>query len=271
MKRFLKVVCNPTRLTVFPRIRSGYMAESTWSYSNQEEWRKIPGCHAGGKCQSPINISFPITERKASLKPIQLSSDWYKPLSGMLLNTGTSLRFEPSAGSSPLRVETSFGAYNLAQFHFHWGPCPGRGSEHTVNNTSQDAELHFVLTNSDVSKTDLTVLGVLLKGNATLPLAGVWEPLATPPKYDQTVQISDYPIAKLFPGRLDYWHYCGSLTTPPCSEIVTWYVFQEVVILPTKVLEGWRKMEGDVKGTPLTSNYRAVQLLNKRKIFTFAV
>ena len=249
--------------------KRGYMATSSWSYDNQDEWKNVPGCQANGVHQSPINITKADVQNDAGLKSIQLNSHWYNGLSGTLANSGTSLRFDVSDSDAKLTAETSLGLYNLIQFHFHWGPCAGQGSEHTINGVSQDAELHFVLRNNDTTKNDLTVLGVLLKGLATQSITDVWKPLSMPPKFKQSLAVQNYPVSHLFPKSFNYWHYTGSLTTPPCSEVVNWYVFHEHVSMPVQVLEAWRKMEQDDNGVPLPSNYRSVQLLNDRNVFNF--
>lgn len=31
--------------------------------------------------------------------------------------------------------------------------------------------------------------------------------------------------------RQGYWHYSGSLTTPPCSPIVQWYLMKEPIVM----------------------------------------
>ena len=35
-------------------------------------------------------------------------------------------------------------------------------------------------------------------------------------------------------GNLSYWHYPGSLTTPPCSESVLWHVLKEPIKISKK-------------------------------------
>ena len=240
---------------------------SSWSYDNQDEWMKIPGCQANGVHQSPINIKKSDVKNDCELKPIQLSPHWYSGISGTLINSGMSLRFN-AASDTTASVVTNRGLYNLVQFHFHWGSCSGQGSEHTINGESQDAELHFVLTNNTTEQ-DLAVLAVLLKGHQSPSIPDAWKPLSTPPKYEQTIHIKDYPISRLFPKSFSYWNYNGSLTTPPCSETVHWYVFHEHVPVPVQVLEAWRKMEQRCDGTPLLSNYRSVQQLNDRNVFNF--
>lgn len=45
---------------------------------------------------------------------------------------------------------------------------------------------------------------------------------------------------KLLPKNKSYWTYLGSLTTPPCTESVTWIVFKEPIEVSPEQLDKFR-------------------------------
>jgi carbonic anhydrase len=102
------------------------------------------------------------------------------------------------------------------QFHFH---AP---SEHLVNGRPALMEIHFVHKNSAGS---LAVVGVLVEqGPPNMALAEVWNHLpegAGPAQDFDGVLING---RDLLPADGGYFRYMGSLTTPPCSEGVNWFV-----------------------------------------------
>ncbi|NNE98774.1 MAG: hypothetical protein HKN25_07110 [Pyrinomonadaceae bacterium] len=66
-----------------------------------------------------------------------------------------------------------------------------------------------------------------------------------------TKYIKDFPAQKrrrqdrsdgLFPKETSYYNYQGSLTTPPCSEVVSWYVMKRPVTASKAQLESFAKM-----------------------------
>ena len=71
----------------------------------------------------------------------------------------------------------------------------------------------------------------------------------------------------LLPDSLDYWFYEGSLTTPPCSETVAWFVLKERITVPGAYLDLLRGVEEDEDGTLLTFNFRDAQKLGDRTVY----
>jgi carbonic anhydrase len=107
--------------------------------------------------------------------------------------------------------------YSLVQFHFH---AP---SEHTVAGEHFPMEMHFVHQADDGA---LAVVGVLIEEGAENPsIAPLWAQLSEAPGTETTVQIPPEFAEHVFSGdATGVYYYGGSLTTPPCSEGVSWYV-----------------------------------------------
>jgi len=68
----------------------------------------------------------------------------------------------------------------------------------------------------------------------------------------------------LLPSRRAYLAYDGSLTTPPCSETVAWYVWETPLTVPASQVLKWQRAVGEQK--TLRLNARALQPLNGRSV-----
>ena len=64
--------------------------------------------------------------------------------------------------------------------------------------------------------------------------------------------------SKLLPERRKYFHYVGSLTHPPCSEGVKWYVLTDPISISSEQLRKFSRL--------IPMNARPVQALNNRKV-----
>ena len=159
--------------------------------------------------------------------------------------------------------------------HMHWGADDQEGSEHTVNDESYPLELHFVHTK--VGETDTTaqdyysVIGVFAQVDDSMPITGVWKQLniSAIQTYLSTTPVTEFTYRSLLPSSLNYYHYPGSLTTPPCSETVQWFVLKETITVPGAYVNSLRQIGSDANQTALVLNFREVQDLGQRTVLSF--
>ena len=187
-----------------------------WTYDCDEgptHWGDLdPGftlCKTGVK-QTPVDLPA----KPAPAKGITVTAPTYAPVPLQLVNNGHTVNAIDGAASSFVFGGTK---YTLSQFHLH---AP---SEHTVAGESFPAELHLVHKSAD-GKT--LVVGIFLrKGKENAVLAPFFANLpteaTTEPRVVPGVTID---IGSFIPKKPRYAHYDGSLTIPPCSEDVSWFV-----------------------------------------------
>jgi len=146
--------------------------------------------------------------------------------------------------------------YRLLQFHFH---AP---SEHTFNGVIYPLEVHFVHQNPATG--DLAVIGVVFEmgthNNTWLNDLFNHLPHFVEHKSEGEVEydLSIDPYAA-FPEDLSYYHYMGSLTTPPCTEGLKWFVLKQVQQVSQYQLDTWYEH--------VSPSNRPVQNLNGRTLF----
>ncbi|NXJ42673.1 CAH9 anhydrase, partial [Ciconia maguari] len=166
--------------------------------------------------------------------------------------------------------------YRAVQLHLHWGSPSGPGSEHTVNGRRFAAEIHVVHYNTKydnfkeamVHPDGLAVLGAFLEvGPRENPYyQEILEHLYKIQREGEEVLVPGFNIAGLLPANLKlYFHYNGSLTTPPCYQTVKWTVFNQTMLLShDQVCQGNELRAGNDK--PLQNNYRLAQDLHGRRV-----
>lgn len=217
-----------------------------WEYKGEhgpEHWADLDKanavCSAGGQ-QSPINITSAI---KAEVDPITVS---WKKSAGKMVNNGHTIQINMPEGSSITRDGK---VYDLLQFHFH---AP---SEHQVDGKTYPMEVHFVHKNKKDG--DLAVLGIFI---APEQKHDVFSMLAKnfPQKEGAEVQLDAFSASDFLPKGLEYWTYEGSLTTPPCSEIVTWMVARQPISVETASIAAFTNL--------YPNNARPVLPLNRRLV-----
>lgn len=209
-----------------------------WSYEGKAgpgNWGKT--CSTGSQ-QSPVDI---IGTVKADLPKLDIA--WGNRVE-TIVNNGHSIQLGVGAGST-LTVASE--KYNLVEFHFH------RPSEHRIDGKTFPMEIHFVHANAAGT---LGVIGVLMA--AGKPNAVFNKIVATMPRKPGPPVPADAAIDPnvLLPAGRGYYRYAGSLTTPPCQEIVAWMLLTD----PVDVAEG--DIAGFAKLYPM--NARPMQKSNRR-------
>lgn len=219
-----------------------------WSYeggAGPNHWGELSPefipCSEGME-QSPIDMTG---GTKKDLKDLEFR--YNKNTSLEIVNNGHTIMVNETAEST-LVVDGE--EYKLVQFHFH------SPSEHTASGSYYDMEMHLVHKNNAGK---LAVVGVFMKkGEANRALEGVWASL--PEKEGkQTINVS-FNAADFLPSGRAYFKYPGSLTTPPCSESVTWLVLKDPLQVSEAQIEAFREI--------MDNNNRPIQPLNQREVLS---
>ncbi len=200
-----------------------------WSYGGSagpEQWGSLDAKYAAcaeGKVQSPIDIKAPFTAAKGDLTINYGAS----PIT--VANIGKTIQVNVGGNNS---ITTGGKTYKLLQFHFH---AP---SEEAVKGKRYPMDVHFV---HATDAGELAVIGVLIDaGTASSAYAPIIENL--PQQVGGSQAAGSIDPSTLLPARKSYWNYDGSLTTPPCSEGVNWFVMQSPVTLSKEQIEAYTKL-----------------------------
>lgn len=217
-----------------------------WSYAGHggpAKWSELDQAFATcelGKVQSPIDI------RGAKVADLPAIHFDYKPSPLKVIDNGHSVQVNYAPGSS---IEVGGARYELLQFHFH------KPSEETIAGKRHAMVVHLVHKDADGK---LAVVAVLLdKGSANPMIDTIWKNLPKEKEKEASVDTT-VDAAALVPHSKGYYTFQGSLTTPPCSEEVRWFVMKT----PMKVSEG----EITAFGKLYPMNARPTQPLNGRAI-----
>lgn len=213
-----------------------------WSYDGEEgpdHWGELSEKYimcSQGRNQSPIDLSLAV---RAELPELQF--EYYSDSIVNEVNNGHTIQQNVRPGSF-LKIPSRNLSVELKQYHFH------SPSEHTINGESFAMEIHFV--HADEAG-NLTVVGVLMKEGEEHPvLSKLWSFMPEKPgdTREEAVGIEE---TNLLPPTREYFSYGGSLTTPPCSEGVKWFVLKTPVEASAEQIAVFKDRVGEFTNRPV--------------------
>ncbi|GAB0496601.1 hypothetical protein MMPV_007914 [Pyropia vietnamensis] len=251
-----------------PGLSSVARADTTtvWNYTGQtgpEFWGQLDQAFAGcdeDDRQSPIDV--PITE---SVERRTTLFDLIRP--------GTA-SFTARAGFQNVPLECTsdkcgelqwkFVTYNFVNVHAH---AP---AEHTVAGRTFPLEMHFVHTAGD----KIAVLGVLFeissRPNLLLErLLGAQDAAVDGRNESTGVGVTSTEWSTVEEPDSGYCSWAGSLTTPPCTGGVTWFLSKNVLSVSAEQVRRFNAFRARQTGLTEVGNNRPVQPFNSREVVCY--
>jgi carbonic anhydrase len=190
---------------------------SHWDYAGKYgpvNWGKLDPAYRAcseGKEQSPIDIRG--AHLNKTLQPIEFH---YLATAATIENNGHTILVTPNPGGY---IVVGGVRYDLQQFHFH------HPAEEAVHGKLDDMDVHLVHKSADGKTVVVAVRFREDPNSANAMLATLWSKMPT--QVGQKNNITMINPGGLLPRDPGYWTYMGSLTIPPCTEGVRWFVMEQ--------------------------------------------
>ncbi|SDY17139.1 carbonic anhydrase family protein [Nitrosomonas sp. Nm33] len=233
-----------------------------WDHGEQATWWAIqdttqvpplsfPFAECGvGQHQSPVDLAS-ATIDETELNSLEIS--YPVDNNPVFNNTGHAVQVNTST-NYPGALKVGEESFPLIQLHFH---AP---SEHVVGNTKFPAELHYVHVKNDGRLVVLAVAVNLGEENPTFQTILDNTPHAAGKNPNSGLQINPAALLPTLDQPIKYFTLAGSLTTPPCSEGVQWYILPKMITISEAQLNQLK--------TFYTDNNRLPQNLNGRSLLS---
>ncbi|XP_063067132.1 carbonic anhydrase 15 [Engraulis encrasicolus] len=261
------------------------LSSSSYSYAWGDNY---PACHPLLEAHhSPINLDYEVT-RDEELEQLELEGfDLVQKGQWKLRNDGHSVILDVGRGMTVSGGGLP-GTYITQQLHFHWGSLANNGSEHTIHTHRFPMEMHIVnmksnhpnMSSAMEDPSGLAVLAVFIdvtddgKYMENTNFIPIIKALSSVAHKGQSTNVRPFALANLLPLEhlALYYRYHGSLTTPPCSQVVEWTIYEVPVEISWSQYEQFASQlfsteEEDDQDVLLQNNFRHVHPTFSRVVY----
>ena len=217
---------------------------SHWTYEHPEQWGKLDPTYSScslGRTQSPIDV------KNANPSDLPALKFDYQDVPLNIIDNGHTIQVNYAPGST---LSVGDKTYSLKQFHFH------HPAEEHIDGRSFPLVAHLVHADAEGH---LAVVAVVFEtGTANELIETLWKNI--PSEKDKVKEESSVSVQArdLLPEERGYFTFPGSLTTPPCTEGVTWYVLRSHPTISREQIAAFAKI--------YPMNARPIQPTNGREI-----
>lgn len=205
-----------------------------------------------GTLQSPINIEVKETiDEEQALKLAEQISLNYDQALFAVENNGHTIEANSTTLDNSLLINDK--EFKLTGIHFH------SPSEHQLNGQYFDMEAQLF---HESEEGELAIIGLFIKsGEENDVLAEMWDEIPT--NGDVAAKLLNNPIdlQQLLPADKEVYQYVGSLTAPPCTEGVNWFILEQPIEMSDEQINRFSAI--------FLQNNRPIQQLNNREVYKF--
>ena len=229
-----------------------------WSYSGEtgpEQWKNVNSNYEAcgrGELQSPINIEIKeAADQQEAVKLAEQISLNYDQAIFTVENNGHTIEANSTTLENSLLINDK--EYKLTGIHFH------SPSEHQLNGQYFDMEAHIY---HETEEGELAVIGLFIQsGKENQILAEMWDEI--PKDGNEAARILKNPVdlQLLLPEQKSVYQYVGSLTAPPCTEGVNWFILEQPIEMSDAQINRFSSI--------FLQNNRPIQELNGRDVYKF--
>ncbi|WP_013324166.1 carbonic anhydrase family protein [Gloeothece verrucosa] len=230
----------------------GYQDIPSLGIVGVEHWGTIAP-DANGYFQTPIDLTGPTVDLNK-----WLNRNYQTTTLERLFNNGHTIEAEYSSESENY-IDLGGEDFKLLQFHFH------SPSEHNLSGSNSPLELHLVHRHQNGG---LAVIGLFLEvGQENQALGSIFSNIPSIPNNgDQILGLENFDTNALFPEDSQGYFYTGSLTTPPATEGVNWFVFKTPIQVSSAQLAAYQAVADSDPNNDFLPGNRPLEPLNGRQL-----